>query len=351
MLDDNLILIMCACFGSLSHGEREKGRDGLLWAESNLTWHKKRMREFLLLKIQFGANKIGIRWSISLMSQRPSLSGAGSFAIFHKISGIPLTVFTHNKRWTSSAARFSLRRSLALVPLFHPRSYVSGCQNGRHPSLCRLDLFGTRRRRGSKTRTTKNIAVGSFPFFFFFFWIRDKRWKKKKRVSSSSVGTKLQTRSRHEWWTMPLVRQASLPTVFFLINYQTWLLLIVARPTFFFMADVIFPPLIKLNRLPLESSGQTGHGGLCRGYRHQLSSGAVHEIDRPCALKNISPAFFLSFFLPIIECMRTQLEEKFPSSLIDWLCFYVKIGINPRAFFFFWGGWKRRRLRPPGVYL
>ena len=104
------------------------------------------------------------------------------------------------------------------------------------------------------------------------------------------------------------------------------------------MADVIFPPLIKLNRLPLESSGQTGHGGLCRGYRHQLSSGPVHEIDRPCALKNISPAFFLSFFLPIIECMRTQLEEKFPSSLIDWLCFYVKIGINPRAFFFFGRG-------------
>ena len=137
---------------------------------------------------------------------------------------------------------------------------------------------------------------------------------------------------------MPLVRQASLPTVFFLINYQTWLLLIVARPTFFFMADVIFPPPIKLNRLPLESSGQTGHGELCRGYRHQLSSGPVHEIDRPCALKNISPAFFLSFFLPIIECMRTQLEEKFPSSLIDWLCFYVKIGINPRAFFFFGRG-------------
>ena len=116
------------------------------------------------------------------------------------------------------------------------------------------------------------------------------------------------------------------------------MLLIVARPTFFFMADVIFPPPIKLNRLPLESSGQTGHGELCRGYRHQLSSGPVHEIDRPCALKNISPAFFLSFFLPIIECMRTQLEEKFPSSLIDWLCFYVKIGINPRAFFFFGRG-------------
>ena len=26
MLDDNLILIMCACFGSLSHGEREGKR-------------------------------------------------------------------------------------------------------------------------------------------------------------------------------------------------------------------------------------------------------------------------------------------------------------------------------------